>query len=63
MSYIYYNMRNICIKVKIYTDMHVYLCKFVLAICFLMAYDNGIVNEGCFRGMHDVHWGRLIEEK
>ena len=51
MSYISYNMRNICIKVKIYTDVHVYLCKFVLAICFLMAYDNGIVNEGCFRGM------------
>lgn len=22
----------------------------MLAICFLMAYDNGIVNEGCFRG-------------
>lgn len=63
MSYIYYNMRNICIKVKIYTDLHVYLCKFVLAFCFLMAYDNGIVNEGCFRGMHDVHRGRLIEEK
>lgn len=50
MSYISYNMRNICIKVKIYTGVHVYLCKFVLAICFLMAYDNGIVNEGCFQG-------------
>lgn len=50
-------MRNICIKVKIYTGVRVYLCKFVLAFCFLMAYDNGIVNEGCFRGMHDVHRG------
>lgn len=37
-------------KMKIYTCTHVYLCKFALAICFLMAYDNGIVNEGCFRG-------------
>ena len=51
MSYSCYNMRILCIKVKIYTCLHVYLCKFVLAICFLMAYDNGIVNEGCFRGM------------
>lgn len=63
MSYSCYNMRNICIKVKIYTGAHVYLYKFVLAICFLMAYDNGIVNEGCFQGMHDVRRGRLIEEK
>lgn len=50
MSYNCYNMRIICIKLKIYTCVHAYLCKFVLAICFLMAYDNGIVNEGCFRG-------------
>lgn len=63
MSYDCYNMRILCIKVKIYTCTHVYLCKFVLAICFLMAYDNGIVNEGCFQGMRDVHRGRLIEEK
>lgn len=63
MSYSYYNMRNICIKVKIYTGTHVYLCKFVLAICFLMAYDNGIVNEGCFQGMLFMRRGRLIEEK
>ena len=50
MSYNCYNMRIICIKLKIYTCAHAYLCKFVLAICFLMAYDNDIVNEGCFRG-------------
>lgn len=50
MSYIWYNIRILCIKVKIYATVHAYLCKFVLAICFLMAYDNGIVNEGCFRG-------------
>lgn len=63
MSYSYYNMRILCIKVKTYTCKRAYLCKFVLAICFLMAYDNGIVNEGCFQGMRDVHRGRLIEEK
>lgn len=50
MSYAWYNIRIICIKVKIYAAVHAYLCKFVLAICFLMAYDNGIVNEECFRG-------------
>lgn len=50
MSYIWYNIRILCIKVKIYAVVHAYLCKFVLAICFLMAYDNGIVNEGCFHG-------------
>ena len=50
MSYNCYNMRIICIKLKIYAAAHAYLCKSVLAICFLMAYDNGIVNEGCFRG-------------
>ena len=63
MSYGWYNMRNICIKVKIYIGMRVYLCKFALAFCFLMAYDNGIVNEGCFQGMLFMHRGRLIEEK
>ena len=63
MSYIWYNIRILCIKVKIYAVVHAYLCKFALAICFLMAYDNGIVNEGCFQGMRDVHRGRLIEEK
>lgn len=50
MSYNCYNMRIICIKFKIYAAKHAYLCKIVLAICFLMAYDNGIVNEECFRG-------------
>ena len=50
MSYNCYNMRIICIKIEIYTCVRVYLCNFALAICFLMAYDNGIVNEGCFRG-------------
>ena len=50
MSYDFYNMRIICIKIEIYTCAHVYLCNFALAICFSMAYDNGIVNEGCFRG-------------
>lgn len=50
MSYNCYNMRIICIILKIYAAAHAYLCKSVLAICFLMAYDNGIVNEGCFRG-------------
>lgn len=63
MSYDYYNMRNICIKVKIYTGSRVYLCKFVLAICFLMTYDNGIVNEGCFQGMLFMRRERFIEEK
>ena len=63
MSYDCYNMRILCIKVKIYTCMYVYLCKFVLAIFFLMAYDNGIVNEGCFQGMLFMHRGRLTEEK
>ena len=56
-------MRIICMKLKIYTCAHVYLCKFVLAICFLMAYDNGIVNEGCFQGMLFMRRGRFIEEK
>ena len=50
MSYNCYDMRIICIKMEIYTCVHVYLCNFALAICFSMAYDNGIVNEGCFRG-------------
>ena len=50
MSYICYNIRILCIKAKTYAALYVYLCKNVLAICFLMAYDNGIVNEGCFRG-------------
>lgn len=63
MSYSYYNMRNICIKVKIYTGTRVYLCKFALAFFFLMAYDNGIVNEGCFQGMLFMRRGRFIEEK
>ena len=63
MSYSYYNMRKLCIKVKINTGLHVYLCKFVLAICFLMAYDYGIVNEGCFQGMLFMRRGRFIEEK
>lgn len=37
--------------------------QFVLAICFLMAYDYGIVNEGCFQGMLFMRRGRFIEEK
>ena len=63
MSYNCYNMRITCIKLKIYTCAHVYLCNFALAICFLMAYDYGIVNEGCFQGMLFMRRGRFIEEK
>ena len=62
MSHVWYNIRILCIKVKIYAAVNAYLCKFVLAICFLMAYDNGIVNEGCFRGCVYAS-GAFIEEK
>ena len=50
MSYISHNIHLICIKTEINTFFNASIYKFALAICFLMAYDNGIVNEGCFRG-------------
>ena len=51
-----HKIENICTNARI-------IMQFVLAICFLMAYDNGIVNEGCFQGMLFMRRGRFIEEK